>query len=260
MEQVTYGDDFYNAHSQMSISSAKIIIPIILDFIKPNSVIDVGCGIGTWLSVWEKLGIADVTGIDGSYVNKENLLINKENFIAVDLENGYISQRTFDIATCLEVAEHLKPEAAENLITSLCSMSNFILFSAAIPGQEGLKHINEKYPSYWANLFNKNGFIPIDCIRKKVWSNESVSWWYKQNIIIYINQKCLSNFESLQIEALSTDLKFLDLVHPEYFNYKCNKVYYYERILNNPNKLLRFFMKSQYAKFINRIKKIQSNN
>jgi SAM-dependent methyltransferase len=244
MGKKCYDENFYQSHSQMSISSAEVIIPLVLNYLKPKSVVDVGCGIGTWLSVWIKNGINDIIGIDGNYINKSTLLIDKEKFVEIDLEKGYRSPRKFDIATCLEVAEHIREDSAEELINSLCNMSDFILFSAAIPGQEGTLHVNEQYPSYWAKLFNKNNYVPIDCIRKKIWSNENVASWYRQNIMIYLRNNLLEKYKIFRIEADQTDIRFINLVHPEYFNYKSRKVTNYERILESPSQLSKYLIKS----------------
>lgn len=248
MTSKSYNDDFYTDHSQMSISSAEEIIPKVLDYIKPSSVIDIGCGIGTWLQVWGKFGVNDILGIDGDYINRDKLLISNDKFIATNLEHGFESLRKFDIVTCLEVAEHINESEAEMFVNSLCNLGDVILFSAAIPGQEGTLHVNEQYPNYWQNLFWKNKFVPVDCLRKKIWSNEKVSTWYKQNILFYVKEMQLNKLEELKIEADKTDVTFLNLVHPEYFNYKCNKVLFYEGILRSPRRLFKHFFKSLLLK------------
>jgi hypothetical protein len=52
----------------------------------------------------------------------------------------------FDLALCLEVAEHLPAAAGDSLVRRLASVGARILFSAAIPGQGGRNHVNEKWP------------------------------------------------------------------------------------------------------------------
>jgi 2-polyprenyl-3-methyl-5-hydroxy-6-metoxy-1,4-benzoquinol methylase len=81
MRPKTYQDNFFNYHLEDSINSAKEVIPIVLKYIKPASVIDVGCGVGTWLSVWKQQGITDIQGVDGEYVNLKELLIEPDKFI-----------------------------------------------------------------------------------------------------------------------------------------------------------------------------------
>ncbi len=38
-------------------ASAREVVPIIMELVNPKSVIDIGCGTGTWLSVFEKHGV-----------------------------------------------------------------------------------------------------------------------------------------------------------------------------------------------------------
>ena len=52
----------------------------------------------------------------------------------------------YELAVCLEVAEHLNESSADNLILQLTNLANRVLFSAAIPGQGGLHHVNEQPP------------------------------------------------------------------------------------------------------------------
>jgi SAM-dependent methyltransferase len=236
MRPKTYQDNFFDFHLQDSANSASEIIPIVLKYIQPASVIDVGSGIGTWLSTWQKLGLTDIVGVDGSYVDKEKLLIEKKQFITADLENGFIIERQFDLVECLEVAEHLHPANAARFIESLCKLGDIILFSAAIPGQEGTLHYNEQYPDFWINLFARNNFSPYDCIRHQVWTNEKVSWWYRQNIMFFINDNAKEKYPLIIKEHRSV----LSLVHPELLKYKSAKADNYEKILRNPFTALRF--------------------
>jgi hypothetical protein len=60
-----------------------------------------------------------------------------------------------------------------------------ILFSAAIPKQGGTDHRNERWQSYWAQLFRPHGFHPHDVVRPKVWTDPRVEPWYAQNALLY---------------------------------------------------------------------------
>ena len=85
----------------------------------------------------------------------------------------------------LEVAEHLEEEAADNFVRQLTKISDRILFSAAIPDQGGLHHLNERPPSYWAKKFKTYGFNQLDFLRPLFWDDERIEWWYRQNFLIY---------------------------------------------------------------------------
>jgi hypothetical protein len=126
-----------------------------------------------------------VKGLDGQYAS-EAFCLEASKFEAINLEEPIRQDRRYDMAICLEVAEHLEPWRAEGLVADLCSFSNLILFSAAIPRQGGTDHKNENWPEYWARHFKRNGFVPIDIVREKFWNNDDVDWWYSQNILFYV--------------------------------------------------------------------------
>lgn len=207
MEASLYSKSFYDEHTKGAILSAGIILPLVLDLFHPASIVDVGCGIGTWSSVVRQLGVEHCLGIDGPWVQTEQLLIPRDSFITHDLETP-ITIDPADLCICLEVAEHLKE--GKLLIESLCSTSSVVLFSAAAPHQMGVYHINEQYPRYWADLFRTHGFYPVDVIRYRVWDNDDVCWWYRQNVLLFISRELLSLRRDLPI----ADPEFLYKPHP----------------------------------------------
>lgn len=190
-----------------NFKAAEQVLPIVFDKFKPNSILDVGCGIGTWLKVAKDLGVNNILGIDGSYINKQLLKIKDSEFKEFDLNLPFNLNQQFDLIICLEVAEHVSQEYASNLIKSLCDHGNIILFSAAIPGQGGQNHCNEQWPDYWQEKFQSEGFGSYDVLRNDIWLNEKIDWWYRQNLILCINET----------HPLAAQYKkgVLPLVHPE---------------------------------------------
>ena len=160
------------------------VVPFIMSIVQPTSVLDVGCGTGTWLKVFEENGITDYVGVDGSYVDQTLLKIHKKHFVAHDLQRPLRLHRQFDLVVSLEVAEHLAEQFSDQFVESLVSHGEIILFSAAIPSQGGQNHLNEQWPEYWQQKFGKHGFIFLDQIRPVIWENKNVEWWYKQNIFL----------------------------------------------------------------------------
>ncbi len=222
MEQKHYNSSFYDDQHLGSYNAAKNVFPVLFQYIKPNSAIDIGCGIGTWLSVLQKdYQVTDVLGVDGDYVNREKLYIPSANFQSHDLKTYFKAPKKYDLAISVEVGEHLPDSSADDFVKSLTDASDVVLFSAALKGQGGTFHINEQYPEYWAEKFMKNGFIPVDCIRKPIWHNDKIETWYRQNIILYIKASVFEEqFASvLGKEKERTDPKFLTLIHPELFKY-----------------------------------------
>jgi len=248
MQPKNYKDNFFEYHLQGALNSAEAIIPVVKEYINPSSLIDIGCGIGAWLSVWKKAGVQDIFGVDGVHVDTSQLVIDKSEFKAFDLAQIYKTERKYELVTCLEVAEHLPAAIAAKFVDSLCVMGDVILFSAAIPGQGGTMHINEQYPDYWVQLFKSNGYIVVDCIRQQIWKNEKIQWWYRQNTLFFIKENALGNYPALDKASKDKGKEALSLVHPELLKEMEEKVNYYESVLRSSNATLKYFFKYLFKK------------
>jgi SAM-dependent methyltransferase len=145
-----------------------------MDLLQPRSVLDVGCGQGEWL---EAFPVTDVWGVDIAAPDREGLL---QRDLTEPLELG----RTFDLVLCLEVGEHLPEEAADTLVVSLMSHGDNIVFGAAVPGQEGVGHINCQPHEYWHRKFAAVGYTMHDIIRPLI-DHPHVSPWYRNNMFLY---------------------------------------------------------------------------
>ncbi|MFH1956627.1 MAG: class I SAM-dependent methyltransferase [Patescibacteria group bacterium] len=218
-----YTSQYYYRQQEGSKESAKEIIPLILKLISPKSVIDVGCGVGTWLAVFKERGIEDILGIDGDYVDKDLLQIPKENFLAFDLTKILKLDRKFDLVVCLEVAEHLPEKSAENFIKSLAELGPIVLFSAAVPFQGGRNHINEQWLEYWRKIFEKYNYVTVDALRGKIWKNDKIEYWYRQNILFFVDKNYLDKNQILKEEYKKTNLNQISIIHPELY-IRSNKI------------------------------------
>ena len=198
-----YKKSFYRSLESQGLNSAREILPFIVNLLAPQSVVDVGCGTGEWLSVCMELGIEDIQGVD--FYDGSFLKIPRSSYLQKDLNQPFTIPRTFDLAVSLEVGEHLSPESAKEFVCSLTRLAPAVLFSAAIPGQGGTGHINLQWPDYWAELFEAFGFTAADCIRPQFWQNPKVACYYAQNIVLYVKDR--------EIDLPS--FKLQRFVHPE---------------------------------------------
>lgn len=248
-EEIRYIHD----ESVHNFTAAREIVPYIMNLLSPKSVVDVGCGTGTWLKVFADNNVSDFIGIDGEYLDKKGLKINITSFVEHDLETFYSSNRNFDLAISLEVAEHLKEESAEIFVKTLTCISDTVIFSAAIPNQGGQNHLNEKEPFYWVSKFEKEDFKCFDIIRPVFWDNKKVDCWYKQNILLFTKNPNL-------VEKLKNKNSFFNahLVHPELLGIKEFELYSikndYNRILNS-KLAFRFYFKLFISSFVFKVKK-----
>ena len=213
-----YTEEFYRDIEEGALRSAGELVPLVLQLVQPKSVVDVGCGAGAWLSVFVKYGVNDVLGVDGDWIDKKMLRIPEEQFMFFNLKQPLRLDRQFDLIVSLEVAEHLPSECAETFVDSLVRLGPVVLFSAAIPFQGGVDHINEQWPQYWMRLFQEKRYEVIDCIRKKIWENENVKWWYSQNVLLFARRDYLESNPLLKREFESTVVSQLSLIHPENYS------------------------------------------
>jgi hypothetical protein len=135
------------------------------------------------------------------------LLIPADHFTAADVSALQPPDRAYDLALSLEVAEHLPHEAGPQLVRYLTQAAPQVLFSAAVPGQGGVGHINEHWLSYWAGLFKEHGYLPLDALRPQIWHRSEIAWWYRQNLMLFIRQD--------RLPATYVPPTMVDVVQPE---------------------------------------------
>ena len=214
MKNVIYVHDEITHNS----SAAEQVLPVLFEIYKPSSILDVGCGLGNWIEVAKKISGAEIKGVDGDYVDRRLLKIEENEFVECDLTKPFDLNRKFDLAICLEVAEHLPEASAEGFIKSITNHSDVIMFSAALPGQGGQHHINEQWPSYWQEHFNNCGFEMMDFFRFKIWNNPKIEYWYKQNLFLVVRKghKLAKNEAEIAYSLVHPEL--VELIHEQYQN------------------------------------------
>jgi SAM-dependent methyltransferase len=202
-----YDPGFYAGQKRRSALAAETVAAILCAQLPLSSVLDVGCGLGGWLAAFARQGVPDIVGVDGPHVDRSALAIPQSSFIAHDLSEPLDLGRRFDLVVSIEVAEHLPGELAPRFVADLCRHGDLVLFSAAIPFQGGIGHVNEQWPSYWADFFGDQGFEPIDAVRAHIWDDERIVYWYKQNILLYARHGAILGLAPAALPAL-------DVVHP----------------------------------------------
>jgi hypothetical protein len=227
-----YSKEFYDAQIPDSVSSAETVLTELFRTYKPNSVLDIGCGQGTWLSVAQRLGVKTLHGLDGPWVRADAMLSRDISFQPINMEESIPVSQKYEMAMSVEVAEHLSVVRAKSIVEALCQASDLVLFGAAVIGQGGENHINEQRQSYWVELFEQQGFRCFDSIRPTVWNSTAVAPWYRQNTLVYVNQQrqdLISMFAARGTSFVS------DIIHPEMFE---KRVESFRQSLRSPS--LRF--------------------
>src|SRR5689334_2057748 len=93
----SYDGEFFASIRENSRNSAAVVVPLVLQWVQANSVVDVGCGTGGWLAEFKRHGVTEIVGIDGEYVPREMLEIPQNSFCARQLADGVKFDRSFDL-------------------------------------------------------------------------------------------------------------------------------------------------------------------
>ena len=168
-----------------------------------NSVVDFGCGIGTYLELFKNFG-CEVRGFDYGYTFAKDLYERvglKEDEVSFgDVTKDIPLTKKYDVAMSIEVAEHIPCSKSDTLVSNLVNATdNMIFFSAAGKGQGGLGHINcQDMVEFWYPKFMDRGWVlypdslsllekmnPVDKPSKdpsSVWS------WVYSNLRVFIKK------------------------------------------------------------------------
>ena len=203
-----YPADFYADRRAHTAHAAERIFSVLPAGLKHDRVADIGCGTGTFLVA---SGAGYQFGMEGDWVQPQMLDAPDIHFRPHDLEQTFTGPKV-DLVLSLEVAEHLSPARAASFVADLSAMAPAVLFSAAIPGQGGVGHTNEQWPSFWAAHFAAVGKRPYDVLRPRLWTDDAIPAWYRQNVILFLDDETATGL------GLTPDAPaLLDKVHPAFW-------------------------------------------
>jgi len=219
-----YGAAFYKEKKlDACLRSAIKYVDLLIPPFNPNSVVDVGCGRGSWLKAFKAKGATRLVGYDGTWNTQEDMIDPSIVFHGVDLNEpmSIAGTERFDLALSVEVAEHLKPSSARQLIDSLTQLSDVVVFGAAYSKQGGTNHINEQPPSYWEEIFSSFEYVPYDLFRPIFWGDTQIPFWYQQNTFLYVRK----NTPAAQLlmdsgQKPMQNVHFMDCIHPTLYEKK----------------------------------------
>jgi hypothetical protein len=178
-------------------------------------VVDVGCGVGSWLAVFEGAGVGAVLGIEGEHLDKRYLKVDPDKILTANLSGPVQLPRRFDMALCLEVGGFIRSDRADHLIDTLTSAAPVVVFSAPIPFQDNIAvQPTQRWPDYWAELFARRDFVPLDCLRREIWHLDDIAFWYRQNTVLYVRREHLQHDERLRRAHEQYPGPPIPLVHP----------------------------------------------
>ena len=135
-------DKWQDHHAEV----ANRLTPLIVERLKPASVLDMGCGAGHWVRAFAANGVVDVDGIE----------FNLDRFTP---------SREYDVSLCLGVAHLMPMVSAAAVIASCTEASDTVVFAVPAAAVGGAGFINQQPASVWARVFADRGFAAHDELR-----------------------------------------------------------------------------------------------
>ncbi len=186
-----YDDKYYNRHLIRYRKWENKVGKYLYSELKPNSVLDLGCGVGSYLEGFLNAGCKDLLGIELNFSKAKKYIVdNISSFIkkgdaTIDLNLN----RKFDCVISFEVGEHIEPDGTEIFIDNLTWYSNkYIILTAAPPGQRGTGHINLRNRDFWVKAIVSKGFLYQEDLVKKyrrAWKKFNVRKYIINNLMIF---------------------------------------------------------------------------
>ena len=214
---------FYRSISPRSLRAAESIAPLLNRYLAATSVVDFGCGTGTWLKAFRANGALSLLGLDQLDPSQAELAIRPEEYRRVDLTRDLPLERSYDLALCLEVGEHLPPAASRTLVRNLVRASRRVVFSAATPGQGGVDHVNERPLEHWVALFADEGYAASDFIRAALAAEKAISAepWYRYNTLFFFHPADGPALPAYVLQHLVADPGRLSACVPFFWRLRC---------------------------------------
>ena len=189
-----YDEHFFSAYQGLQREDIRTAAEMVVQLLSPKRVLDVGAGPGQFVGRLRELGV-DAWGLDGSAraFDRADAAVRPylwQEDVTADAERD-AWQRSYDLVSCMEVAEHVPAEYADALVRKLCgecAPGGAIVFTGAPEGQGGHDHINCQPPAYWIEKFGTEGFSVDEAATATVkgeWVKIVRMPWYGQNVLVF---------------------------------------------------------------------------
>jgi len=183
-----YNKEFFEWHKKHVHESAMRCMDWYIDKYKPTSVIDFGCGIGSYLESCSNHGVM-FGGIEISEHALKFMSDSVKPYVDImDCTEDFGQIGRFDTVISFETAEHIEPEGTNQFILNLVNATGkTLLFTAAPPGQEGTGHINCRPKEFWimelSDLLIYNDILTGEI--SEAWEKLGAPWYIVKNLMVF---------------------------------------------------------------------------
>lgn len=130
----------------------------LVEMYNPKTHLDAGCAIGLLVEAMQANGV-ESAGVD---ISEYAIGEADKRGISTCHQGSLTDLWKFprvDLATCIEVVEHIPAELEGEVIRQLTSISDRVVFSSTSGHLEDPTHVNVQSQEHWIEAFEKNGFF-----------------------------------------------------------------------------------------------------
>jgi pseudaminic acid biosynthesis-associated methylase len=149
---------------------------------KNAKILELGCNVGLKLSILQKLGFTNLTGVE---INEKAFKIAKENYPNIKFHNSSIEEfnskgEQFDLVYTSGVLIHINPKALPEVIKKIISLSKEYIFDSEYYSDELVEvnyrgHEETLWKQNFPQLFlNEDSKLKIIKQEKIYWKNEDL--------------------------------------------------------------------------------------
>lgn len=184
-----YNREFHKSIENDEYPQAVRLSEYITTFINPGCFLDFGCSTGLYLKeVKNRLPNIPSVGFEFSQEAVDAALC--PNIYKTDLTENVVIQRVPNtLGLCLEVLEHIEDKYWKQVLLNMTRSCDKIIFSAAVPGQGGVGHINCRPKIDWIKRFHELGWVvDLDASRHLIGHMQKGyhMGWFANNAMVLI--------------------------------------------------------------------------
>lgn len=135
---------------------ADLLSGAVMEQFSPDSVIQIGCGIGMHLKPFLDEGI-DAVGVDENRVAHENAVVPTEHIKIQNLKSVYRPDEAYDVVLCVDMLEYTSRNHEDAIIKTVAAAGKTAVVSVPLPRYSSLSYDREEPKTYWVQKFEDNG-------------------------------------------------------------------------------------------------------
>lgn len=118
-----------NYKEKTGLTEEEVFIEFFSDLDKDLKILEVGCNVGVKISILQKMGFTNLTGLE---LNKNAYEIAKKNYPDIEFINSdieeYETDKKYDLVYTCGVLIHLNPAIISNVVKKIFSLSKIYIF------------------------------------------------------------------------------------------------------------------------------------